>query len=359
MPISKFFSNFGLDEEKEYFVENLSLILSAGMGIIEALSALQQEMKSKRMKQLVSEMKADVEAGSQLWQAIQKTELFSDQVISLVRLGESSGQLVENLRVIALQEQKERSFRSKIRSALMYPVFVLGLTLVIGIGIAWFILPKLSTVFIGMKIKLPLITKILIGTGEFLKTNGAIVIPLFFIALAAIFFFLFFFSKTKHIGQVIILHIPGIKKVIKEVELSRFGYIMGTLLDAGLPVLPALQALAKNTLLAPYKKFYESLVQNIEDGNSFQKSFSLHPHTSDFLPIAIQQMIIAGEKSGNLSLILKTISTNYEGRVEISTKNLTVILEPILLVIVWLGVVAVALAVILPIYSLIGGFKTQ
>lgn len=359
MTISKLFSNFGLGEEKEYFVENLSLILSSGMGMIEALDALQKEMKSKRMKQIVSEIKEDIEAGGQLWQAIQKTELFSDQVISLVRLGESSGQLVKNLQVIVLQEQKERSFRSKIRSALMYPVIVLGLTLVIGIGIAWFILPKLSLVFVGMKIKLPLVTKILIGTGEFLRINGIMAIPLFFIALAAVFYFLFFFSKTKHIGQMIILHIPGIKKVIKEVELARFGYIVGTLLDAGLPVLSALRALGKNTLLYPYKKFYEYILQKIEDGNSFQKSFEMYPHTGDFLPVAVQQMIIAGEKSGSLEQILKTISQNYEGKVEISTKNLAVILEPILLIIVWLGVVAVALGVILPIYSLIGGFKTQ
>lgn len=359
MTVLETFGNFGIGEEKDYFIDNLALLLSSGMGIVETFNALEKEMRSKKMRRMVAEMKADIEAGSNLWQALQKTEFFPDQIISLVCLGENSGQLVENLKVIALQQAKERSFRSKIRSAMMYPVFVLTLTAVIGIGIAWFILPRLATVFVQMKIELPLITKILINIGAFLQRYGSVAIPFFLLFVILLLYFLFFFSRTKHIGQTVILHMPGIKKVIKEAELARFGYVLGTLLDAGFSALEALQSLQKNTLLRPYQKLYEHIAQTVEEGNSFQKSFALYPSTQNLIPIAIQQMIIAGEKSGNLSQTLKTVSENYDGRVEISAKNLSIILEPILLVIVWFGVVAVALAIILPIYSLIGGFKTS
>lgn len=351
------FKKLAIGEEKDYFMENLSMLLASGMGMSAAMKTIGMETNSKTLKKIISKIQDDIESGDSLWKSLQKTALFTDEVISLVRLGESSGQLTENLEVITLQQQKEKNFRSKIHSAMMYPAFVMLLTFIIGIGIAWFILPKLTTVFGQLKIKLPLITKILIFIGEFLKNYGNIVVPAMLVFLILLMYFLFFFRKTKFIGQWLMLGVPGVKKLMKEVEISRFSYILATLFEAGLPILDSLEALKNNTELHAYRKFYAHIFTSVSEGNSFQKSFESYKHAERYLPIAIQQMIFAGEKSGNLPETLKRISANYEGRIEITTKNLTVILEPILLIIVWLGVVAVALAIILPIYSLVGGFN--
>jgi type II secretory pathway component PulF len=351
--------NLGIGKERDYLVENLSTLIAAGMPIISALDAIAQEIRSRRMRALLAFIREDILSGAPIWRALKESGLFADHAIALIRLGEESGKLSENLKVVAIEEEKSRVFRSKLHSAMLYPVFVLSLTVTIGVGIAWFILPKLAVVFTQLHVTLPLITKVLISIGIYLDKYGVIVIPTAVVIVAALFYFLFIFSKTKVIGQSILLSLPGINQLIKEVEIARFGYLLGTLLEAGLPITHALDSLARATEIVQYRKLYRHLCDAVSDGNSFQKSFLLFHRTDTLIAAPIQQLIVVGERSGTLSLTLLKIGKAYEVKSDTTTKNLTVILEPILLVIVWLGVVAVALAVILPIYSLIGGFNPQ
>lgn len=350
---------FGLDKERGYFVENLSLLTSSGMSIINALDAIAQESRSRRMKNALADIREDIESGSPLWKALEKTHLFPEHALSLIRLGEASGNLIENLKVVVIEEEKDRVFRAKIRSAMIYPVFVFSLTVIIGIGTAWFILPRLASVFAQMRIELPLITRLLIRTGTFLGLYGVYVMPILIIALFIVMYVVFVSSKTKFIGQYAMFAFPGISELIKEVELARFGYLLGTLLEAGLPVTHALGSLATATEFPHYKKLYIHLRTAVEEGNSFQKSFGLFRHAHHLVPMPIQQLIFAGEQSGSLAETLLKIGHTFEGKADLTTKNLTVVLEPILLVIVWIGVVGVALGVILPIYNLIGGFNAN
>ncbi len=348
-----------LAKEKDYFLETLSMLVSSGMGLLEALDSIALEVRSKSMRRLILWMKDQIDAGSPLWKALSVTHLFAGHTISLLRIGEQAGRLAQNLHLIGLQQEKERSFRSKIRSAMLYPIFVLTLTGVVGIAIAWFLLPRLALVFSQLRLELPLFTKILIGSGTFLSIHGTIVLPIFILSIFLLIYGVFFFSKTKIIGQKLVLFLPGISQLIREVELARFSYLLGTLLEAGLPVVDAIHSLEQATSFTAYKKFYQHLKKSVEDSNSFQRSFSSYKGVRRLIPLPIQHMIIAGEKSGSLSAILLRINETYESRIEDTTKNLAVILEPILLVCVWLGVMVVALAVILPIYSLIGQFNVQ
>jgi len=347
--------SFGLGGEREIFIENFSMLVSSGVGIIPALSSLQEEKLSKRMIDRIEEIKNDIESGSSLSKALKRTGLFSDHTLSLIRIGEESGQLSQNLQVIAQQQVKDKSFKSKIRSAMMYPIFVMGLALVIGVGIAWFILPKLSTVFSQLNLELPTVTRWLIATGNFLGENGAWFLPLVILGFVIMIMTLFVFPKTKVLGQRFLFNIPGIKSLIREVELARFGYLLGTLLAADISAPRALHSLHEATKFPHYKKLYASMRDSIEEGNSFRKTFELYPKSKKLLTIPVQKLIIAAEKSGRLSKSLLQISERFQEKTEITSKNLSVILEPLLLVFVWLGVVAIALAVILPIYNLIGG----
>jgi len=147
------------------------------------------------------------------------------------------------------------------------------------------------------------------------------------------------------------------KNIIQQMELARFGYLLGSLLQAGMPIVDSIRSIKETAGFYNYRKFYKYLESSVEEGNSFQRSFLEYKRIKKILPPPIQQMIITSEKSGHLSETLKKIGSVFEERLENTTKNLTVILEPVLLVIVWLGVVAVALAVILPIYGLIGGLQ--
>lgn len=349
------FANFGLGKEKDFFMENLALLLTAGMDILSALDAVREEMKSKRMQEIITEIKEDIDGGSTMGSALERTRLLPMEIVSLIRVGEETGRLSENLKVVVAQQQKERIFKSQVRSAMMYPVFVLFLTLVVGTSIAWFILPKMARIFTDLNLELPLVTRVLIRFGDLLGKYGVYIIPVFILLLSIVFYFLFLYSKTKHIGQRMLYAVPGIHRLIQEVELARFGFILGTLLESGLPVVNALSSLQEAATVRASQALYKHLRENIEDGNSFQKSFASYPKGKRIIPISIQHMVVAGEQSGHLSETLLKIGQTFEQKVEITTKNLTVILEPIMLIVVWLGVVGVALAVILPIYNLIGG----
>lgn len=351
------FSHFGIGKETDYFIENLASLLAAGIPIVSALDSLRTEVRSFKLKKIIEKMEDDIEDGTSLSLTLERSGLFSSHVSALLRVGEKSGKLVENLKIIAIEEQKRRALTSKIRSAAMYPVFVLSLTLVVGIGISWFILPKLAVVFSQLKVTLPLITQVLIDFGVFLNTFGIYFVPGFILFIIAVIYFLFFYSKTKIIGEHILFFLPGAKTLLKQSEISRFSYLLGTLILAGLSATEALDSLRDATSFERYRRFYIHLSQSVSEGNSFKKSFELYEKINTLLPVSIQQLIIAGEQSGSFSETLLKISKTYEEKTDTTAKDLTVMLEPILLVVVWLGVVAVAMAVILPIYSLVGGFS--
>lgn len=346
-----------MGEEKNQLIEDLSITLSSGMDLISALLSIKSETRSKSFQKIIDRMIDDIKNGSQLWKAISNTTLYPDYAVSLIKIGEESGNLPENLKIVVSEAQKQKSLHSKLISALIYPVLVLFLTLVIGIGIAWFILPKLAQVFSSLKIELPLITKILIAAGLFLGKYGIIVVPLFIFFIISIFYFMFIFKRTKFIGEAVTLKIPVFKTLYKEIEVTRMGYLLGTLLNAGITIIEALDSLSQATTSLTYSKFYRFLQIKIEQGNSVQSSLSLSKDSKKLIPNHIIQMIATSEQSGLLPDTFLKINEIYQEKIDDTTKNLTVLLEPILLVIVWLGVLFVALAVILPIYSLVGGLN--
>ena len=133
-----------------------------------------------------------------------------------MRIGEESGKLADNLKAIAVQEQKDTILRSKVRTALLYPVFVFTLTVIVGVGVAWFVLPRLSEVFASLDVELPAITKIFIALGNFLANYGNIAVPAFIIVFSLLVYIFFYARPTKHVGQELLFKLPGVKKHVNE-----------------------------------------------------------------------------------------------------------------------------------------------
>lgn len=342
-------------KDREYVITNLALLLRAGVPLGQGLQSLIDTTRSSGLKKALRQMQNDIEEGMSLGTTLQRSGLASEQTLALVRLGEESGNLIENLHVAATQEEKQRVFRAKVKSALMYPSFVLSLTVIVGLGVAWFLLPRLADTFSNLNVKLPLISQIFINFGLFLKTNGIWAVPAAIIGMLLLGYIIFGAPKTKVAGQALLLRTPGISRLMREVEIARFGYLLGTLLNAGLTMTQSLELLQHATALRPYQQLYKQLEKGFDEGYNFRASFGRLKKTGRQLPPAIQQMIIAGESSGALPETLRSIGDIYEEKANISTQNLEAIIEPVLLIIVWLGVMLVAVAVILPIYGLVGG----
>lgn len=357
-----FFDKMGLvgsKDEKLFIVENLSIMLGAGLSVPASLESIVKSLKNKTLIKIIERVIEDIEDGNSLYMALSKTTLLPFYALSLVKIGEESGNLTKNLQAIALQQQKEDTLNSKLHSAMIYPVLVFSITLVVGLGVAWFILPNLAKVFSNLTLKLPLITELLISFGKVLSSHGIWLVPVLIVSLFLIVYLVFYNRSTNRLGQYILFVFPISKRLIMNLELSRLGYILSSLLSAGIPIQETIKLLEESSRFYRYQKFYHYLWEGFELGNSFKTSFMKYPKVDQLIPSYIQQVIISGEESSKLSESLVLISNRFEQKTEESIKNLPVILEPVFLIIIWVGVLLVALAVILPIYSLVGNLNNS
>lgn len=345
-------------ESREYFVETLSMLIATGVTVGDALETIAQEVPSKRVKKAIMAMADEVDDGGAFWKALEGSGILNTSAVTLVKAGEESGRLADNLRVVADQMHKSNSMSAKIRSALLYPTFLLVLLILIGSGIGLFLLPKLADIFKGLNVKLGLLTQLLIDFGIFWSRWGLLITAGFFV-LAFIVGIIVTYNKTaRAAAEAVLFKIPGIKKLLYESEISRFGFILGSLLEAGLPIVDTLDSLSDSLTTKRYRDIAERMRISVEEGNSLAATLD-GIKDRKALPGPIRQLIISGEKSGNLSQTLLKISKIYEEKADVTARNLEVLLEPVILIIIAIGVLFVALAVILPIYSLIGGLEAK
>lgn len=340
--------------EQVFLAEYLSMLINSGLSITDSLLSIQQEVKQTSLKYVLQQMRFDVEAGLPFYEAAGASNIFNERSVALIRLGENAGNLPEYLDTIVDQVRQEAGFKSRIRSAMMYPVFVLAVTSIVGIGMAWFILPMLADTFSRINTDLPLITRIVLGAGRLLQDYGSILVPSFILGVLLSVYFLFIFPKTRFIGQGMLFKLPGIGTLIQEVEVGRFGYIAGSLLEAGIPVVDAFKSLHGSSTFYAYRNFYLFCHYHLEQGDSFRDIFDEYKRSEKVIPPSIQHMIVTAEQSGNLPKTFEHVGRVYEQKTKTTTKNLSVILEPALLIMVWGGVLVLGLAIFLPIYGLLG-----
>jgi type IV pilus assembly protein PilC len=343
--------------DRAFFLENLSTMIRSGLDMASTLEAIRREAKSAKMKAMVAKIQDDVNAGVSFTSAMAKYHFLPTYSMSLIKAGEKSARFAENLAVIVEQQQKDAEFRAKIKGAMIYPVIVLIVAVVVGVALSWFVLPKLMNVFSNLRVQMPLTTRILIYLGAFIGKYGTVAVPSFLATFFGTIYIIFFYHGTRILGQRLIMHTPGFKRVILESELARFGYLLGTLLEAGLPILDCLEALKESSIYVDYQRLYAHLQTNIELGFSFEQAFATYKHSEALIPASVQQMMITGEQTGNLAKALTNVGLVYEKKIENTTKNLSTLIEPMILLVIFAGVMFLALAIIQPIYGLLSGIK--
>jgi len=183
--------SIGFGNEKDYFIENLSLLIASGMGISNALSSISLSVKSQKMKKITKFIEEMVNNGIPLWKAFKETKILPDRVISLIKSGEEAGRLPEHLNLVTVSQHKDKVLNSRIKSALIYPGIVLFLAIIVGIGSTWFVLPRVALIFKETKAVLPWATKILLVAGQFLTLYGVFAVPLFIILFILLVYFVF------------------------------------------------------------------------------------------------------------------------------------------------------------------------
>jgi type II secretory pathway component PulF len=326
-------------------------MIKAGVPMDDALTTV-IDQASPDLSKLLKKIKTDVDNGTSLGESFGKyPKIFDRFFVSLIKAGEVSGTLEENLEFLAEQMAKNFVLRRKVQGALIYPILVLTATVVMGMGISWFVLPKLIDMFASFEIALPLSTRILMGFAFFMRDYGIIVVP----GLIGLIVLLLALLRVKNIRRRWdgwVLNIPFVGKVISYGEMGKFSRNLGTLLKSGLPVTEAL-TVTINTL--SNLKFIDDLnrvKEDVEEGESVSLAMSKRKSTQ-FGKLAIR-MIGVGEKSGNLEEMLFYLAAYYDEEIDNVSKNLTTLLEPVLLLVIGLVVGFVAMAIISPIYTMVG-----
>lgn len=342
-------------QEKLLFTKHLAVMIKAGIPVSEALSSLFEQSRNLTFKKIIKNVLKDVENGSSLTSAFKKyPQVFDNYYISLVSVGEESGTLESNLIFLSQQQSKDSQLKKKIQSAMLYPTIVVTAMLVMGGFISYFILPKLVEFFESFEIELPLSTKILLVIAQISKNYSIhILIGTFFVFL--LIRFLLKIKAVKNLWHRLILNFPLLGTIITYGQISRFGRNLGTLVKSGIPIDRALDVTSGTMSNLLFQEHLKEISIRLSKGKSIGESLNNKKY-KEFPPI-VYRMIEIGEKTGSLDESLLYIGNFYEEEVDDLTKNLSSVIEPILLVVIGAAVGFVALSIISPIYQLTGSIR--
>jgi type II secretory pathway component PulF len=338
--------------EKVFFTKNFATLLKAGVPLNDALETV-IDQSSGELKKILQQVEKDVRNGQGLAKSMSNfPKVFDGFYVSLISAGEESGNLENNLSFLADQLNKDHVLRQKVQGAMMYPGLVLGSTAIMGTGIAWFVLPKLIDLFNSFEVDLPYSTKILMRIAIFMRDYGTYVV-LSMIAFVMGTYLFFQLRSVKKLWHSLVIDFPVLGRIAKTGELSRFSRNLGVLLKSGLPTLTAFDITIKTLSNLKFVDDLKEIREKIKSGKSIYESMSRDKY-NEFDKLT-RRMVDVGERSGNLEEMLIYLSDYYDGEIDAASKNLSTLLEPVLLLVIGLVVGFVAMAIISPIYSLVGG----
>lgn len=334
------------------FTRQLSTMISAGLPLTDALVILEKQTKDPTFARKISEIVADVSGGTSLSQALAKhPHVFDVIYVKLVEAGETGGVLDKVLAKLAETLERDREFKSKTKGAFLYPAIVVIVMFIVMFIMMVFVVPRLTALYSEIGAKLPLPTRILIAVSNFLRHFWWLVA----ILIAVTVWGLRFFSRTEKGSQVmsaVALRIPIWGKIRKTLILATFTRTLGLLIGTGIPIIVALKVVAGLLASPVYKQGIDFAIERVERGSPLYQPLSTNPA---FPPI-IGQMLRVGEETGKMDEVLGRLSIYFENESEHAVRNLTTALEPIILVVLGLGVGILVLSIILPIYNLTSQF---
>lgn len=337
--------------EQIILTKNLSGMIKAGLSLSRALSVLKKQTKNSRLNKILTSLMNDINSGEAFSVALSRfPDVFSKLFISMTRAGEESGNLSGALSDIGLNLEKSNSLNKKIKGALIYPGVIMSAMVVIGVLMFAFVVPTLAGTFKELGVTLPLSTQVLIFLGNFFSNH---LILTFAIIIGAT-FGLYSIFRAKFMAPYIdlaLLKIPVINNLTRELNTARTARAISSLLLSGVSLNRALEITKDVVQNIYYKKVLDEAKLAIEKGVPFSQTFESH---INLYPVMMSEMIEVGEETGKLSNMLLEIALFYEEEIDNKTKNLSTIIEPLLMIVVGAGVGFFAISMISPLYSILG-----
>ena len=347
----------GVDmRELAVFSRQFATLVASGMPMLRTLHTLEEQTQDELIKEAVASVRADVEAGSTLEQAMERHPKVFDRLFrAMVRSGEQSGRLEEVLDRIAFQVEKQDALRRQVKSALMYPALVFGFAAVVLVAIVMFVIPVFAQIFVELgeehpdeKTGLPLPTQLCVGASELLTGYWFILFPVMIIGL----FSFFRWKKTdrgKEVWDRLTLRIPfKIGDVIQKVALARWSRTFSGSVSAGVPMLQAIKLTGDTAGNIVLEKSMEDVYASVKRGGSLAGPIE----DNAIFPPMVGHMVAVGEETGQLEHMLSKIADFYEAEVDAKVKALTALIEPVMIVFVGGIVGFIVISMYLPMFSI-------
>ncbi len=341
-------------EKKINFTNNLSGMLSAGLSVNRALAILVKQLEGSYFGTVLKGIEEDIGKGNSLSEAMKKySKVFSGIFIPMVHAGEESGNLPQTLKEVGASLKKSYDLNKKIKGAMTYPSIILVVMLGIGTFMMIYVVPNLTKTFKDVGSKLPGSTQFIIWLSDTISHN----IFLFLFSIIGFILLFIFLMKIKSISRFfdkLILYIPIIGNIVKEVNTARTARTLSSLLLSGVNMSNSLSITEEILQNAHYKELIHNSISSIEKGVTLSASFK---ENTFLYPVMMGEMIEVGEETGNLSKMLLDVAIFYENEVDNKTKDLSTVIEPFLMVFIGLAVGFFAVSMIQPMYSVMNNIK--
>jgi type IV pilus assembly protein PilC len=334
--------------DKIIFAKNLSKMISAGLPVTRALSIMERQSRGK-LKKILNNLNESISKGNTLSDSMKEyPAVFSTLFISMVKAGEESGNLSQALENVGVQMEKTYLLNKKIRGALMYPAVIFCLMIVIGVLMMVYMVPTLTATFVGLGVELPLSTRIIIAISNFLKEYFLLVV-LGLIVFIIVIVLAFRTKQGKRFADFMLLHMPILGEIVKQINSARTARTLSSLLSSGVDIVVAI-SITKDVLQNSYYKEVLDKVQNtIQKGDLISTIFS---QNNKLYPIFVGEMVSVGEETGKIGEMLMSVAVFYEDEVDQKTKDMSSIIEPLLMIFIGVAVGIFAISMLGPTYSL-------
>jgi type IV pilus assembly protein PilC len=337
--------------DKMLFTHHLKVMLKAGLSFSRALAVLSEQTNNKYFKEVIQLIREDANRGVSLADSLAKhPHIFDELFVSMIRVGETGGNLEEVLDILAIQLKKEHELVSKVKGAMMYPAVILIAMIIIGVLMMIFVVPSLLKMFEEMDTELPATTQMIIFVSNTLQNHGIFVL-LGFIISGGLFFKTIKTARGEKAFDCFLLRLPIVGNIVSKVNMARFSRTLSSMIASGVSIVRALEIISNTLGNVYYRDSVKKASEDVQKGVVLSEVLGRYKKL--YQPLMIN-MIEVGEETGTLEDTLKQVAEFYEGEVEQITSNLSSVIEPVLMLIMGGAVGLFAMSIIQPMYSIMG-----
>ncbi|OGI25740.1 MAG: hypothetical protein A3J76_00115 [Candidatus Moranbacteria bacterium RBG_13_45_13] len=334
-------------KDKMMFAMHLGIMLSSGLSLPKALEVIANQTKNRKFKRVLDDLGKDVKMGSSLADSLARHPVFDELSVNMIRVGELGGNIEEVLGLLANQLEKEHTLLSRVRGAMYYPTVIVMVMIVVGIAMMMYVVPKLTSIFADIQTTLPFSTRMVITVSDYMANHQWVVLS--GVAILIVVFILFFKSSMgKKFSSFVFFRVPIIRNIVIKMNNARFARIYSSLTKSGVSVVESLRIISRTLTNSAYQKAFREIGEGVEKGRSIHEELAKHPR---IFPVLTIQMTEVGEETGKTVDVLQNLANFYEGEIDQLTKNVSSIIEPVLMVIIGTAVGFFAVSMILPMYS--------